>query len=270
MHRHHRQIWTSDFSPGQCRALSVSPSDEELGSTLAARTAFRRLVHVASCASTQDLAAADRGSDAAVFWADHQTAGRGRQQRPWRDDPGQDLAVTFRVRPALPLPVALPVVVPLCVLDALEPHASGRLRLEWPNDVLLDDRKVAGVLIDADSAQPGQFLVGVGINVNGRPAAELASTATSLRLATGRAVDRAALLLALACGLDLALEALARGDRAPVEQRFAHHLGLLGRRVVVRAGELISGELAGLDFDGLRLHGGRTIPLGQVQELRAE
>lgn len=251
----------------------MSPSDEELGSELAAGTAFRRLVHVARCTSTQDLAAADQGNDAAVFWADHQTAGRGRQQRPWHDSQGHDLAVTFRVWPHLPVPVALPAVVPLCVLEALEPWAAGRLRLKWPNDVLLDDRKIAGVLIDADSQRGpgGRFLIGAGINVNAeRLPAELAATATSLRLATGHTVDRAELLLALAHGLDRALRALARGDCAPFEERFGRHLGLLRRRVVVRAGAVLTGELAGLDFAGLRLHDGRTIPLGQVQELRAE
>jgi BirA family biotin operon repressor/biotin-[acetyl-CoA-carboxylase] ligase len=251
-----------------------SARDEALCARLAAATQFHRLVHVAQCPSTQDLAAADPGADPAIFWADHQTAGRGRQQRPWHDAPGADLLATFRVRPRLPVPMALPVAVPLCVVEAVEPLLAGTgraLRLKWPNDVLVDGRKLAGVLIDADSGHAGRFLIGLGINVNGTALpAELQAVATSLRLLTGRMHDRAELLLALATGLDRALRALADGELAPFEQRFRASLGLMGRRVVVRAGDVVRGRLEALGFDGLRLDDGRTFPLGQVQELRAE
>ncbi|MGE3171692.1 MAG: biotin--[acetyl-CoA-carboxylase] ligase [Planctomycetota bacterium] len=256
-------------------------SDRDLRDRLAATTRFDRMVHVARCASTQELAVADIGADAggpdgrdAVFWADHQTAGRGRQQRVWHDEPGADLAVTFRVTAQLPTPLALPVVVPVLVHEVLASRLGARaeaLRVKWPNDVLLGERKLAGVLIDVATSRPMQYAIGVGINLNGmsRPP-ELAATATSLKLATGRDHDRTAVLLDLAMALDGALAQLVRGDTAPFAARFRDALGLMGRRVVVRAADAAAGRLVALDLDALRLDDGRAFPLGQVRELRAE
>ncbi len=255
----------------------VTRTDQELTTRLRERTGFATLCHVATCTSTMDLAAADPVDTPAVFWADHQTAGRGRQQRPWHDAPGLDLAVTFRVRPHLPVPVALPAVVPLCVLETLAAAGQAKghdlpLRLKWPNDVLLGGRKIAGVLIDAATARPGIYLIGIGININtAAPPDEVAAIATSLHRATGRAHDRGELLLELATRLDVSLRQLAAGDHASFEARYREHLGLLGRPVILKSGAVTRGVLAQLDFTrGLTLADGRTFALGQVQELRAQ
>lgn len=246
----------------------------QLSSRLAATTRFLRLVHEAKCASTQDLAAADREPSWAIFWADHQEAGRGRQQRPWHDEGGLDLAATFSIRVDLPDPVALPVVLPLCVVDAIAPELGDRaddLRFKWPNDVLLDGKKLSGVLVDADAQKPMRFRIGIGVNVNSvSPPSELASIATSLRRVTGREHDRERILLALAQRLDAAVTALQRGETRDFEERFARRLGLVGRRVRLRCGEVATGVLEHVDLRGLRLDGGRTFALAQVQELRAE
>ncbi len=126
----------------------------QIETLLRTRTRFRHLQHVASCPSTQELAtAAPRDAHGrfqdAVFWADHQTRGRGRQQREWHDEPAADLAVTFRVHAALPTPLALAAAVPVAVALACEPLAGTALRFKWPNDVFLHGRKLSGVLIDA-------------------------------------------------------------------------------------------------------------------------
>lgn len=237
--------------------------DAELTRRIAATTRFRRLVHLAACASTQDVAAAESDDAAAIFWADHQTAGRGRQQREWHDEPGADLAVTFACRLALPEPALLPAAVPVCALQAVEPFAGRALRLKWPNDVFLDGRKLAGVLIDASG---GRYAIGVGVNVNRtRFPRDLDGIATSLAQATGRVTDRCELLLALAQRLDAALAALLCGDTAALEQLFVARLGLVGRRVAVHAGTVHEGRLEQLDLRRLVLDGGRSVPLGIVQ-----
>jgi BirA family biotin operon repressor/biotin-[acetyl-CoA-carboxylase] ligase len=248
----------------------VIRTDEELASALATSTRFGRLVHLSECASTQDLAAADPGADDAVFWADHQTRGRGRQGRSWDDEPGADLTATFRTVVALPDPVALPAVVPVAVLQALEPAAGRELRIKWPNDVLLDGRKLAGVLIDAGGGGPGRFLIGIGVNVSRtRFPRELEPVATSLALTTGREHDRAALLLDLARRLDAALTALQRGAMRELEALFLARLGLAGRRVVVDAGGPQTGVLTGLDTKALVLDATRRFALGLVRGIRA-
>jgi len=249
-------------------------TDARIETSLRSRTRFRRLVHVPSCFSTQDLAAADPaagdGGDA-VFWADHQTRGRGRQRREWHDEPGRDLAVTFRVRTALPRPLALPAAVPVAVVLACEPLAGRELRIKWPNDVFLDGRKLGGVLIDAGVGGADGYLIGIGINCNRvRFPPDLESIATSLAIATGHEVDREALLVELAVQLDAVLTALTIDRLAPLEAVFKSRLGLFGKRVTVEATELHDGVLTGLDFAELVLDGTRALPLGVVRSIRSE
>src|SRR5262249_20796493 len=188
-----------------------------------------------------------------------QTAGRGRMQRGWHDEPGTGLAVTFRFAQPLPEPMALAAVAPVCVAQSVEPFGGRGVQLKWPNDVLIDGKKLAGVLIDA--VGDGQYAVGIGINVNRvRFPRELEATATSLALATGRFCDRHALLLTLAQRLDSALAALARGDAAPLTAEFAARLGLVGRRVTVDAGGLHDGVLERLALRAVVLGRGPQPP----------
>src|SRR5688572_25290338 len=102
-------------------------TDSRIETLLAESTRFRILRHVASCSSTQDLAQQEPAAGDAVFWADHQEHGRGRQQREWHDEPGADLAVTFRATISLPQPLALPAALPVAVLQAVEPFAGREL-----------------------------------------------------------------------------------------------------------------------------------------------
>ena len=247
------------------------PAEPRIETLLAQRTRFRRLLHVASCTSTQDLAAAEPRDGDAVFWADHQTKGRGRQQREWHDEPGADLAVTFRVGLSLPQPLALPAALPVAVLQACEPVAGRPLRVKWPNDLFLDGRKLCGVLIDAGFAGPDSYLIGVGVNCNRvRFPPDLDAIATSLANASGHLVDRGALLLAIAERLHTMLDMLVARQHGELEALFRDRLGLFGRRVVVDAGGPQTGVLSGLDFQRLTLDGDRSWPLAVVRSIRSE
>ncbi|MBX3462686.1 MAG: biotin--[acetyl-CoA-carboxylase] ligase [Planctomycetes bacterium] len=232
------------------------------------RTRFLRLVHVASCASTQDLAATDPAPGDAIYWADHQTHGRGRLQREWHDEPGADLAVTLRVTTALPQPAALPAALPVAVLQACEPFAGRPLRIKWPNDVFLDGRKLAGVLVDAGAGPRSTYLIGIGVNVNRvRFPPDLEATACSLATSTGREVDRGELLLRLAERVDRAIGDLEAGRTAALEALFRDRLGLLGQRVRVESGEVRNGVLTHLDFQQLELDGALHVPLPIVRSI---
>jgi BirA family biotin operon repressor/biotin-[acetyl-CoA-carboxylase] ligase len=242
----------------------------QIETLLAQRTRFRRLRHVASCPSTQDLAAAEPRDGDAIFWADHQTAGRGRQQRVWDDQPGADLAITVRATISLPQPLALPAALPVAVLQAIEPLAGRRLRVKWPNDLFLDGRKLCGVLIDVGPAGPDTYLIGIGVNCNRvRFPPELEAIATSLAVATGHEVDRGALLVAIAERVDAMLGCLQQRQHAALEELFRDRLGLLGRPVVVGTTGEESGVLTGLDFAELALDGERRRPLAFVRSIRA-
>lgn len=158
-----------------------------------------RVLHEPSVESTNDLAreAARRGwPDRSVFVADYQTKGRGRHGRSWLCPPraGLLMSVLLRRREAPPSAYTMLAAVSLCEsierLLALEPS------IKWPNDVVLDGMKVAGVLAEAsDDGREQTVVVGVGVNVNVEPE-ELADlpNATSLSIEAGVPAHRGELL----------------------------------------------------------------------------
>ena len=160
--------------------------------------------------STQDeaRAAARNGAPSrSIYVADFQSVGRGRHGRAWLSSPGTALmlSILFREPSTRPILWRFTTLVALSVCEAvtsLVPTAAPTVK--WPNDVMLDDAKLAGVL--AETRFDGLHfvaIVGVGVNVNSTHAdlAELPS-ATSLRAATGRDVDRAELLTSLVRQID--------------------------------------------------------------------
>jgi BirA family biotin operon repressor/biotin-[acetyl-CoA-carboxylase] ligase len=100
-----------------------------------------------------------------VVTADEQTAGRGRRGNEWFAPPGSCLLYSALLRPfAADGPGLLPLAVPVAVCEAAEAVAPVRCRLKWPNDVWVDERKVAGVLVEA-RPDDGWAVIGVGLNV---------------------------------------------------------------------------------------------------------
>jgi BirA family biotin operon repressor/biotin-[acetyl-CoA-carboxylase] ligase len=118
-----------------------------------------------------------------VVTADEQTEGRGRQGRSWTAPPGKALLYSAVLRPLEDRHMTLPLAVPLAVCEAAEELEPGtRCGVKWPNDVLVDGRKLAGVLIEA-RPQDGWAVVGVGLNFAVAPEEfppELRDTAVSI------------------------------------------------------------------------------------------
>jgi BirA family transcriptional regulator, biotin operon repressor / biotin---[acetyl-CoA-carboxylase] ligase len=109
--------------------------------------------------------AAEGAKHGTVVTADEQTAGRGRQGRVWTAPPGKALLYSAIVRPLDERHLMLPLAVPLAVCAAAEELRPGlECGLKWPNDVLLDSRKLAGILVEA-RPQDGWAVVGVGLNL---------------------------------------------------------------------------------------------------------
>lgn len=151
--------------------------------------------------STNDeaKAAAQNGAvDGSVFWSPRQTAGRGTHGREWDTPPG-NLAVSVVKRPHLPIGLApqAALVTAVAVADAVVALGvpSGRVRLKWPNDVLVDGRKISGILVEgeADGAAAKWLVVGTGLNLahhpplTRHPATNLA--ALGLRVTPERALE---------------------------------------------------------------------------------
>lgn len=135
---------------------------------------------------------AHAGAHGDVYVAEFQTAGRGRLDHRWLAPRGENLmfSAVFDVAGLEPVGIAtFPLVVGLAVIGALNPQVpSGGLALKWPNDILAEGHKLAGILCERDG---DKVIAGVGINVNQTVfVSEIASRATSLALLGGRPYDR--------------------------------------------------------------------------------
>ena len=164
---------------------------------------------VAECASTQRLLGEDEPEGTTVA-TDHQTAGRGRLGRVWEDEPGRGLLFSVLLRPTLHMAIwpELSIVAGEAVAAALPIDA----RVSHPNDVMVDGRKIAGILPEAST---GWVRLGIGINVN-QTTAELpedtVKPTTSLRIETGHELERAPLLAAILLELETRYDAWQKRD----------------------------------------------------------
>jgi BirA family biotin operon repressor/biotin-[acetyl-CoA-carboxylase] ligase len=193
--------------------------------------------------------------DGTLVITDHQTAGRGRVGRVWQSLPGQQLALSLVLYPHFPAHF-LVMASALAVAEAIEAVTQLRPGIKWPNDVLLADRKVCGILIEtsADFA-----VLGLGLNVNGSFAehAELATKATSIAQTLGREVAREAVAAALLQRLDAFYQRLqSDGDaaQAALREAWRDRLVMLGKRVMVRqGGQALAGLAEDVDASGALL-----------------
>jgi BirA family transcriptional regulator, biotin operon repressor / biotin---[acetyl-CoA-carboxylase] ligase len=197
------------------------------------------LVRLGRVDSTQTVAfalAADGAVDRAVVVAQAQTAGRGRRGRLWLDEPGASLLTSIILRPRLE-PARLPTLslaAGVAVVEALERVTGLKPRLKWPNDVLVDGRKLAGILLESRLGPSPLVVLGIGVNLTQRVfPPDLAERATSVRLATGRRVDADALLTALMESLDAWRARLETDGWAPIRERWCALTETLGRRVSI-------------------------------------
>ena len=187
-----------------------------------------------------------------VVIADHQTAGRGRRGRVWSAPRGSSLLVSVLVRPRVGIGrVHLLTMAAGCALRvAIEQVAGVQADLKWPNDLVVGERKLAGLLAETELSAGGDVeavVIGVGCNVEWHDfPPELAEGATACNLEAGRPVDRAQIL-------DVFLDELAArlDDLDAVPDAYRDALATLGRRVRVDLGaRLIEGTATDLDESG--------------------
>lgn len=237
---------------------------ERLSARLETRWLGRAYEWHASCPSTNDLAATRARGDAPeglVIATDAQTAGRGRLGRAWHSPAGESLYVSLLLRPARP-PSEIPPVTLLA--GAAVARALAALgfapRLKWPNDVQLvvegGVRKVAGLLTEmaSEGGRVGHVVVGMGLNVNAAAFPdELAEKATSLRLAGGRALDRAEVLAAVLDAFEPLYDDY-RAEGPAVAVAAWEPFAALGARCRVggpgQTTDVIEGVALGIDADG--------------------
>jgi BirA family biotin operon repressor/biotin-[acetyl-CoA-carboxylase] ligase len=207
------------------------------------------------------------GPEGAVAVCDEQTAGRGRLGRAWHAPPGTAILCSILLRP--PADRRLPelsLVVGMAAADAAERALGLAAQIKWPNDVMVNRRKVAGILAEA---RDGAVVVGVGINVNqtrDQLPADASRPSASLRTIDGVVRDRAPILAALLERVEAHYEAWCDAGLDALYDFLGARDFLRGRRVTVDGAD---GDAVGIDRRGRlevdTVSGRRAFESGEVE-----
>lgn len=252
----------SDRSDPDGQAFSVA-----LAQLLTTKSFGKPLHFFPSIDSTNTYAARlarEGAAEGCVVIADEQTGGKGRLGRSWVSPPGVNLYMSLILRPAVSTATVPQVglLAAVAVADAIEDVCPLIPAIKWPNDILIDGKKVCGILAEmqTEAGLLKAVVLGIGVNVNAPLSAfpeELRDKASSLFLLGGRAIDRSAFTAAVLTHLEkLYILWLEEGFPAlrPLWERRA--TGLLGKVITVAAAEgTITGTVQGLDSDGALLLG---------------
>lgn len=229
-----------------------------------------------ACDSTQDLARAAAASGAAQGWTavtDLQLQGRGRQGRSWSAPAGRALLFSTILQPPIDVLPLLPILAAVAVAGGIEVATEALPDLKWPNDLLLDGKKLGGILLEHPAGS--SVILGVGLNIN-QTAGELPEGATSLAVELGHPVAREGLLAAILNDLGNAYE---RADREGVDwivPGWRSRSSMLGKPVTFRRDGLpIRGLAEDVGADGallVRIADGSRIAIvaGEVERVRLD
>jgi BirA family biotin operon repressor/biotin-[acetyl-CoA-carboxylase] ligase len=177
-------------------------------------------------------------TEGTVIVAEEQTAGRGRIKRPWLSPKGS-IALSIILYPSLAYLPSLIMVASLAVVHGIEKVTGLKSQIKWPNDVLVNSKKVCGILIESDvrGNTVDYAIIGIGINVNLRLSdfPEISPTATSLSHELGRDVSRLDMIRCLLAEAERLYLTLPSGNS--VYREWRDNLVTLGKKVEVRSGE---------------------------------
>jgi BirA family biotin operon repressor/biotin-[acetyl-CoA-carboxylase] ligase len=255
--------------------MSNELSPEAIRQGLKTELIGKNILYYPTTSSTMDSAkqAIGEGADeGTVVLADHQTAGRGRLDREWLSVPGGGILLSIILYPDIKILPRLTMAACLAVARSIEEVTGLQPAIKWPNDVLLEGRKVSGILSESDvSGESVNYaVVGIALNVNLDTSTmpDIADTATSLKQALGREVPRQQVLVSLLQEFENLYLTLRRGES--IQREWLQRLETLGKDVSVRCGdEVQDGYAESVDEEGnliIRRPDGRliTVAAGDV------
>jgi BirA family biotin operon repressor/biotin-[acetyl-CoA-carboxylase] ligase len=255
------------FNDGGTAALvppyekSMKLNQEKLKQSLDGNFIGHQLHYYEKIGSTNDeafrlgLAGAPEGT---ALIANSQSAGKGRMQRVWHSPAGSNIYTSIILRPEI-TPARTPhisILAGVAVAEVLESYCPDRIKLKWPNDVLIDEKKVCGILsqIKTAASEVDFIVLGIGINVNisySQFPKEICSLATSLAIETGREISRQELIIRLYENLAKWYKQLLQDGFGRIKEKWLSMSPMIGKTVqVMFQEETVSGKAIGLDEDG--------------------
>jgi len=195
-------------------------------------------------------------SEGTIVIAEEQTAGRGRLDRPWFSERGKNLTFSLIIKPRIKIEYngVLSLYAGLAVAQAIQNVLHVIPQCKWPNDVLLGDKKLCGILSEAilmNGILEG-VIIGIGINVNQTffPE-EIKQTATSLSLNAGKQFNRFEVLAAVLERLEILYGDIQKGLLKNILDGWKRYCSIFGKEILVsQNGQIIKGIATGLDEDG--------------------
>lgn len=190
-----------------------------------------------------------------IILAEQQSAGRGRRGRKWVSPFAQNIyySLVLRVDGGMRQLEGLSLVVGLAVLGALRDCGDFEAGLKWPNDILVGNKKIAGILLElvGDPADVCHVVIGIGVNVNMIVASDVDQAWTSVRLETGCTINRNTLIIALSRSLEMYLSRHEALGFAPIRAEWELNHLWQGREVSLMAGtHQVDGTVLGIDQQG--------------------
>lgn len=221
----------------------------QIEADLGTRRVGRSVICFPSVQSTNDIcwdSARQGDTDGLVILAEHQRSGRGRRGRRWQAGPGEAILLSTLLldAPDALCCEALPIAAGAALAEMVESVAPGLADLKWPNDVLIDGAKLAGVLVEHRRVGDRQgVVIGMGINVFASPSADvIGQAATHLAAHVPGDVSRLELVRTLLQRLDIRIADVAARRTDVIHDAWVAHSGMIGRRVRVQS--------AGACYDG--------------------
>ncbi|MFY0543096.1 biotin--[acetyl-CoA-carboxylase] ligase [Brevibacillus sp. H7] len=237
-------------------------AEEEILAGLDTRRIGQTIYAHDTVVSTQLLAheAASKGApEGTIVLAEQQIGGKGRLGRAWHSPKGTGIWMSLIIRPAIPLPKTpqMTLLTAVTVAKTIRKTADVPVLIKWPNDIFIEDKKVCGILteLNAESDRVNYLVIGIGINVNSVESdfpEDLQDVATSLRIASGEPIRRAAFIQTFCRVFEEEYDHYLQHGFERAKREWETYSYSIGRQVTVRTlHTTLEGRAVGLDEEGV-------------------
>ncbi|RFU68473.1 biotin--[acetyl-CoA-carboxylase] ligase [Peribacillus saganii] len=224
----------------------------------------KEVVYEETVSSTQQIAhrlANEGASEGTIVVAEEQVSGKGRLSRSWHSPKFTGIWMSIILRPIIPIDKApqLTLLAAVAVVQAIEEVTDTLPQIKWPNDILINGKKVTGILTEMQAESDGihSVIIGIGINVNTKQddfPDDLKEKATSIQIEQGKSISRAKLIQVLLLRLEKIYDLYLEKGFSPIKQLWEGYAVTIGRDIIATTlTGTITGRALGITEEGVLL-----------------